>query len=164
VPKKRAFREGDWFSVPLRHEKHALGLVARVDRRGDSFLGYYFVPGVSRENDVKLTETVSARDAILIAASGAYGLTHNLWSIFASSPQWSRRDWPIPVFQRTDMAGRTFLETYGDDNVLLPIPAKIQPLDPRIPAAAVESGLLDAGAVEDVLWYKLRDRLMIHGS
>jgi hypothetical protein len=156
--KSTIYKEGDWFAVPLRRGKHALGLVARKDRRGDSFLGYYFAPDGLGETAEELASRLTAQKAVMVSASGAYGLVHRLWRVFGRS-NWNRDEWPIPVFQRTDMSGRTFLETYGDEDVLLPIPAQIQVLDPRIPAASVKSGLLDAGAVEETLWQRLRNQL-----
>jgi hypothetical protein len=64
------------------------------------------------------------------------------------------------VFQFTNAFGQTFLETYGDDDVLLPIRVSLQAIDARVPINAVKGGLLAAGAVEESLWNSLRDRLM----
>lgn len=41
--RKLNYKEGDWFAVPLGGAGYALGLVARVGRRGVTF-GYFFGP------------------------------------------------------------------------------------------------------------------------
>jgi hypothetical protein len=158
--KKRRFSEGDWFTVPLRRGARALGLVARVDKRGVSFLGYYFAPLGSDAYSMERLEQLTPRDAILIAASGSAGFTSNTWQVVASAPLWDRKRWPIPKFTRVDGVGRMHYETYGDDDVLLPIPADDAAVTSMIPTSAIESALFDAGAVEDYLWYRLRDRII----
>ncbi len=157
--KKLAFSEGDWFNVPLRRGKHAIGLVARKDRGGDAFLGYYFPPGDPDETAEQMAARLTPSNAVLICASGTYGLRHELWRMLGSAT-WRRSDWPIPVFQHTNAFGQTFLETYGDEDVLLPIRVQFRVVDPRIPAHVVKGGLLDAGAVEDALWDRLRSQLL----
>lgn len=113
----------------------------------------------SEAYDADRLERLTPRDAVLVSASGSYGFNSNSWTIVGSSPSWDRERWPIPVFSRVDPAGRNHHETYGDDDVLLPIPAHNAIVSPMIPASAVEGGLLDAAAVEDSLWYRLRRKL-----
>lgn len=99
------FKEGDWFTLPLKRGYNALGLVARVDRRGHSFLGYYFP---HPDLDVQ-PERLSPRDAALICASGDYGFAHDAWKVIRSSEDWRRENWPIPCFERIDFFWPTAL-------------------------------------------------------
>ena len=158
--RKSWFREGDWFTVPLRRGAHAIGLVARADKRGDSFLGYYFPSWVSGADGIPVTALLTPRDAVLIAASGSYGFRSGTWKIFASPQFLDREKWPIPAFTRIDPSGDVHCETYGDDDVLLPIPARDGDLSPTFTMSVVKGTLLDAAAVEDALWYQLRDKIL----
>lgn len=137
--------------VPLRNEINAIGLVARVDRHGDSFLGYFF-PSPSGKPQLDDVAEFRPQDAILIGATGVYGLRHGIWQVIGSAISWDRNDWPIPIFSRIDFAGAQHIETYGDDDVLLPMPAKDCELDQRIPKPAIHAGLMDAGFAENALW------------
>jgi hypothetical protein len=123
MAKRLKFKEGDWFTVPLRREQHALGLVARRDRHGDSFLGYYFAPANDGVPCQDYIAQLRPQDALLVGASGTYGFNHGTWKMICSSNNWDRNAWPIPVFVRTDSGNTKHLETYADEDVLLPIPA-----------------------------------------
>jgi Immunity protein 26 len=156
--KETLFSEGEWFIVPLRSGAHAIGLVARADKRGASFLGYYFPATEPGAYDMERLNRLTPSDAVLVSASGSFGFITKTWTVIGKSHAWSRERWPIPVFRRVDLAGRERYETYGDDNILLPIPATDAVTTPTISGSVVGDGLLDAAAVEDALWYKLRDR------
>jgi len=127
-----------------------------MDRRGDSFLGYYFAPTQDPETEAHRVDVLTPRDAVLISASGSYGFNNGSWKIIGSSKDWSRDAWPIPRFVRTDLAGRRHYETYLDDEILLPIPADESSPNPLVPQGAVEGGLLDAAAIEESLWQRLK--------
>ena len=74
--------------------------------------------------------------------------------------RWTGNAGRSPIFTSVVLAGRTRHETYGDDNALLPNPVHHDAVvRPMIPASALKDGLLDAGAVEDSLWYRLRERI-----
>jgi hypothetical protein len=158
--RKPWFKEGDWFTVPLRRDAHAIGLVARADKRGDSFLGYYFPSAASEGDGSEPIDLLTPRDAVLVAASGSYGFRSNTWKVFASVSPLDYTKWPIPKFIRIDPSGHKQYETYGDDDVLLPIPTDDNTMNPMIPTAAIKDTLLDAAAVEDALWYRLRNRIL----
>jgi hypothetical protein len=157
--RRRLFREGDWFIVPLRRDAYSIGLVARADRGGNAFLGYYFPPVLAGTAFSERLRALNPRDAVLISASGNFGFKSGTWKIIPSPTAWDRSRWPIPTFVRIDPSGNRHHETYGDEDVLLPIPAGDGVTSQLIPAAAVRGGLLASGAVEDALWDRLRDRV-----
>jgi hypothetical protein len=100
--KKLQYMEGDWFAIPLRNGGYALGLIARMDGKGE-VLGYFFGP---RHQDLPLeqeTKNLSPSSAILIRRIGDLGLLRGEWPIVAHSPHWRREEWPQPAFGRIAM-------------------------------------------------------------
>ena len=111
-----AYREGDWFVVPLRGGGTATGLIARANSKG-VLLGYFFGP--KRLSDATLEELrdLRAEDAMLVAVFGHLGLKSGTWRVLGRTADWDRARWPTPTFARyEELTGRSFLVFYDDDD------------------------------------------------
>src|SRR6266705_1440571 len=106
--KRRAYPEGTVFAVPLRGGGYAVGLVARVGRRGTT-LGYFFGP--RREKVPVLSEVaeLNPEAALLVELFGDLGLMEGHWPIIGLASSFDRRRWPLPPFGRIEeFTGRAF--------------------------------------------------------
>jgi Immunity protein 26 len=152
--KKVRYQEGDWFLVPLRDGRTALGLVARKSRRGAT-LGYFFrlPPGELPAAAALLRPD----DAVLVRHFGDLNLVNGQWQVLGLAGTWVRDRWPLPKFGRVDEdAGRAWIVEYadGDPNCTLrETPCSVEyarqlPRDVMSGAGAVEivlTGLLGHG-------------------
>lgn len=98
--RKLSYKEGTWFGVPLHDGGYSVGLVARADGRG-SILGYFF--GSEQRNLITLDDVTAfgPEDAVLVTVFGDLGLLKGVWPIIGQAKDWSRSDWPMPLFGRT---------------------------------------------------------------
>ncbi len=115
--KVRLYKEGDWFAVPLRSGRFALGLIARVGTRGGIILGYFFGP--QRENRPNKTDTIGLHrdDAALIRQFCDPGLVSGEWPIIFRPEKWQRSDWPLPTFGHIDIvnSNKAYRREYGNN-------------------------------------------------
>ena len=144
-----AYREGDWFGVPLRDGGFGIGLIARANP-GGVLLGYFFGP--MRPDVPKLEDVVGLRpdDAVLVRKFGHLGITQGKWPLIGRTVGWERRYWPTPVFVRyEELTGRSFRVYYDDNN-----PNKVireEAVPPGEADQAPKDGLMGAGFAEGAL-------------
>jgi hypothetical protein len=152
--KKLPYREGDWFTVPLRKGGLATGLVARSAPKGRVLFGYFFGPKTQSPPGLKELEQRQPSDAVLVARFGDLGLVNGEWKAIGQSPSWSKTSWPMPVFRRTDVvSGQSQAVSYADDDPSREVGATSHA--PSEMETAPEDGLMGYGAVEIVLTKRL---------
>jgi hypothetical protein len=144
------YKNGTWFTVPLRQGGFATGIVARhVSKEGKVILAYFFGP--KRDSVPKLEDVhnLTSDLAIKIARVGDLGLIDGSWQILGNSLNWKKEEWPMPVFARQDEISKTAWRMYYSDhnpNELIS--------EERIPYNSTgyeRNALLGAGAAEIVL-------------
>jgi hypothetical protein len=97
--KHKPYKEGDWFAVPLT-SGYVLARIARVGRRGGILLGYFFKPLRTSLPTPQDMHGLTSADAFNIGKFGDRGLVEDGWPIIDSPKDWSREDWPMPMFGR----------------------------------------------------------------
>ncbi|WP_242396382.1 immunity 26/phosphotriesterase HocA family protein [Anaeromyxobacter oryzisoli] len=143
-----AYREGDWFLIPLRDGSgFGAGVVARVGRRGVT-LGYFFGPKHAGRASLVDVERDAPTGAVLVGKFGDLGLIRGSWPLLGQTPgRWARERWPIPEFVRTDVISgsrRKVIYVEGD----LSTETATIPIDARDAADLPADGLMGFGAVE----------------
>ena len=124
---KLPYREGDWFAVPLEGGGFAVGIVARMAKRGRSLVGYFFGP----KREVVPTRAdvahLVASDAILVARFGDLSLIQHEWPVIGRAESWDREAWPMPVFYRAVhlVPGRAFRVRYDPERPSLCISEEV---------------------------------------
>ncbi len=114
--KKINYSEGDCFSIPLRGEGFARGVIARMNGRGTVF-GYFFGPKIADLADVCVGD-LCPEQAIFSGQFGDLGLLNGEWTVIGRVPDWSREKWRFPSFLRFDEGSPTgFLSTYDEDSL-----------------------------------------------
>jgi hypothetical protein len=98
--KVRKYNEGQWFGIPLRQGGYALGIIVRGSYKTKGGLGYFFGPKYARIPDENDTIEKKKDDAVLISWFGDLGIINGNWPLIGSSHQFSRDEWPIPIFGR----------------------------------------------------------------
>ena len=145
-------REGDWFVVPLRDGRFAVGLAARVSPDGILF-GYFFGPAQARVPEKGDVVASKPNEAVLIGQFGHLGLSSGTWKLLGSLPQWDRTQWPaVPLIRYEEPAGRTYRMVYCDvdpgvvisEERVTPGPDEQGPRDGLMGAGFVERGLTKA--------------------
>src|SRR5229473_6828898 len=126
--KKLPYPEGTWFAVPLQGGGFAIGLLARLDGRGSAF-GYFFGPKRNCIPDIRDIDTLTYKDAIVVALFGDLGLLNGEWPVIGKPSQWDRNEWPLPPFVRVDeMENKAWMACYSDKLELL----SDEPCDPAL--------------------------------
>jgi len=87
--------EGHWFAVPLENVGYAVGIAARVSRRGD-FLGYFFGPILQAIPSLDDVKDLAPEQAIHIAHVLGNSILDGEWPIIGRSDAWDRAKWPLP--------------------------------------------------------------------
>jgi len=116
--KRKPYREGDWFVVPVC-SAYVIGRIARVGRRGGILLGYFFEPlRDALPSEEELTK-LSASDAFNIEMFGDLGLVEDGWPIIRNQGSWNRDEWPMPSFGRLDSfrANRGYSVQYDENDL-----------------------------------------------
>jgi hypothetical protein len=110
--------EGQVFRVPLNDEVYALGVAARLRRqkRGKAIglFAYFFGP-FEGKLPISQIEQLKASNAVMRIRCSALYLHDGRWQIAGSIKDWSRDDWPLPVFYRDDLLRGTVLIRYDDN-------------------------------------------------
>jgi hypothetical protein len=146
--KKLPYQEGDWFAVPLGDGSYAVGLVARMDRKG-GVLGYFFGPRREQPPAKADIMHLTHADAVWISHFGDLGLLEGLWPIIGRVGPWNRADWPMPVFGAISVDGRYAWRAKYDENTLEIVSYnKVHPDKVR---GLPEDGSSGAGSVEILL-------------
>ena len=143
------YGEGDWFVVPLRDSRFAVGLVARTNPEG-VLVGYFFGPARQATPAITELSALTPTDAILVGRFGHLGLVQGKWPVLGRLPRWDRSIWPMPVFIRyEELSGRTFQVFYhdADPNKLL---RELQ-VPPGVAEQGPKDGLMGPGFVERTL-------------
>ncbi|HVZ87865.1 MAG TPA: immunity 26/phosphotriesterase HocA family protein [Polyangia bacterium] len=148
------YREGDWFSVPLREGGFAVGVVARANPDG-VLVGYFFGPRHDAAPTLDDVRDLKPQDAVMVGKFGHLGLTQRKWPVLGRVDGWNRADWPMPVFVRyEELSGRSFRAFYDDDD-----PNKLLREEQVSPGAAEQGPkdtMMGAGFVEKRLTSVLR--------
>lgn len=145
--KKRPYKEGSWFAIPLKEGGYALGLIARQKKA--LILGYFFGPRYPTVPTLNDAVGLGHADAMQRMIFGDLELLNGLWPVLGELPDWERSKWPMPNFSHKDsLSDQMYLRIY-DENTLEDIGER------RISADEArnlpEDGTFGAGAVRIVL-------------
>ncbi len=77
-PRKRNYREGDWFSIPLATSGYFLGLVARA--RNGICVGYFYGPHRSSRPALLDAHGLSPQQPTLLCRFGDFGIRTGEWT------------------------------------------------------------------------------------
>ena len=95
-------------------------------------------------------KTLRPQNALLVCQFGDLSLVDGIWPIVGTLPSWSRNEWPVPAFSRTNALNRSITKViYSDDDIDRILSE--QPVSPDEAASMPRDGLFGAGAVEIVL-------------
>ncbi len=123
-------QEGQFFLLPVERGQYAVGLIARVPKRGGVLLGYFFGP---RRTSPPLDEWLKALHAQQAAFVGRFkdaSLFRGEWKLLCSLDRFERSGWPVPPFHRFDSSAThvpgnsavtDWRVQYGDDNLIVPV-------------------------------------------
>lgn len=139
------YHEGQYFSVPLGRGGCAVGLLARLPKRGGVALGYFFGPRRAEPpTDDDYFRSLTAAKAVFACRFRDAPLYRREWPLLRLHPDFRRADWPIPAFHRYDgsvtlPAGADLVTDwrveYGEDNLIVPVS--------EIPATTADLELAD---------------------
>jgi Immunity protein 26 len=145
---KLPYREGTWFTVPLRNGGYSVGVIARMDAEGGAF-GYFFGPKQTEIPSLDNIKHLSATDAVLRARFGALGLLNGEWTVLGATPDWNRDAWPLlPFINVDDESNRAVKVILSDQNLEF---ISQEPCDARLAKDFPEDACYGYGAVEIVL-------------
>lgn len=149
------YKEGDWFAVPLSGPGYGVGVIARAQPKyGGVLLGYFFGPGRVNVPSLGEVESLTPADAVLVRRFGHMKIRQGRWPIIGNRNEWSRTNWPMPVFIRRPSMGPAMLVTYADDDPNRMVSsAKTDNADS---VSAVPEGLLGAALVATLLAKKIQ--------
>ena len=144
------YYEGQWFGVPLRQGGYALGIIVRGSHKTKGGLGYFFGPKYYRIPDESDTFEKKKDDAVLISWFGDLGILNGRWPLIQSSRQFSRNEWPLPLFGReiSLIPNKGMIVEYEDNpkgewRIIKEIPVDIEEI-----ANLPSDGYLGGGAIE----------------
>jgi hypothetical protein len=157
MAKKLPYNVGDFFCVPLREGGFVVGLVARQSypRRG-ILLGYFFGPKRDKVSTISDAENYRMEDAILVGLFGDMGLEKKTWPVIGAHPNWNPREWPMPIFQKTDaITGKLYKVHYSENPGELGKDERCAPSEEEQVRRYPKDGLYGHGAIELVLTKRL---------
>src|SRR5579883_1033561 len=145
--RKRNYREGDVFAVPLRNGEYAIGIVARFSRGGIA-LGYFFGPRLEHLPQISEIKNLAPQNAVLIRLFGDLGLLNEEWPILGSIAGGNGCNWPIPKFchPNGDDQQTYSLLTYNPKQ--LGNPVQVETISQEEANFYPEDGLSGYGAIE----------------
>lgn len=125
-------REGQFFLLPLGKGtgQYAVGLVARVPRRGGVLLGYFFGPRRREAPGREWLNALLPEQAAFVCRFKDTQLYRGEWRVLTVREDFDRRTWPVPAFHRFDgsatqvpgiEAVQDWRVEYGDENLITPI-------------------------------------------
>ncbi len=116
--------------LPVERGQYAIGLIARVPRRGGVLLGYFFGPRrTSAPNDETLNGLHSQHAAFVCRFKDS-SLFRGEWKLLCTLKGFDRSHWPVPAFHRFDgsvthvpasSAVSDWRVEYGDENLIVPL-------------------------------------------
>lgn len=146
------YSEGTWFAVPLRNGGFAIGVVTRKSKKGGIIVAHYFGPRRDTPSSVEEVERLSPADALIALRSGDISIKKGLWPTIGHAPNFSREEWPTPLFIRRQEIGRNaYAMAYADDVSVL-LHEEPVAYDANLPPG----GLHGDGAVELILTSELK--------
>lgn len=124
-------REGQFFLLPLGKGsgQYAVGLVARVPRRGGVLLGYFFGPRRREPPGPEWLNGLQASNAVFACRFKDTPLFRGEWRSLSVREPFDRAAWPVPAFHRFDGtstqvpgvdAVQDWRVEYADDNLIMP--------------------------------------------
>jgi hypothetical protein len=123
-------QEGQFFMLPVERGQHAVGLIARVPRRGGVLLGYFFGPRRTTPPVDAWLNALHAQQAAFVCRFKDSSLFRGEWKLLCSLSGFDRGHWPVPAFHRFDgsvthvpgnSAVTDWRVEYGDDNLIVPL-------------------------------------------
>lgn len=149
--------EGDWFAIPLEGGGYGAGLIARMQpRRTGVLLGFFFGPKRDRVPTIEELRHLHAGDAVMVRLFGHLDIRRELWPIIGRSPDWTRSEWPVPVFVRRPSLGPPKLVTRADDDPNFIVNAVVARNEYEL-VGAVPEGLLGSALAAKFLAKKLSE-------
>lgn len=124
-----SYQQGQFFLLPLSRTEYAVGLIARVPRRGGVLLGYFFGPRRSKAPDEVTLNALTASQSVLACRFKDTALIRSEWPLLGLLARFDRSDWPVPAFHRFD-GSTTYIPgnatsdwrvEYSDDNLIVPV-------------------------------------------
>lgn len=121
--------EGQFFLLPVERGQYAVGLIARMPRRGGVLLGYFFGP---RRNTAPMDAWLNAlhpQQAAFVCRFKDSALFRGDWKLLCGLAGFDRGQWPVPAFHRFDSSvthvpGSSTVTDwrveYADDNLIVP--------------------------------------------
>lgn len=115
--------EGDWFSLSLTRNLHAVGVVARRPPRCTVMLAYFFGPFESARPAMDTIGALRPADALLVSFAtarfwdGRPAGRRGSWALLGRAEDWDRAAWPVPVFTRTDPEAKQSFKILYDDQL-----------------------------------------------
>jgi hypothetical protein len=114
--KRLPYKEGDWFTAPLRPGGYAVGRVARMAPGGKIILAYFFGPAHESAPGISDVASLRPQEAILKVRVGDLGFVERSWLVIGTT-DWRREDWPVPAFvRRDDLSRSAWAVTYADSD------------------------------------------------
>lgn len=124
-------QEGQSFLLPLGKGsgQFAVGVVARVPRRGGVVLGYFFGPRRREPPGREWLNSLKASQAVFAGRFKDAQLYRGEWRTLTVLDGFDRRHWPVPAFHRFDgsatqvpgvQAVQDWRVEYGDENLITP--------------------------------------------
>lgn len=114
---KKNYKEGNLFSVPLKLDGFAVGLVARATPESPVILAYFFSERYLSIPKVDDLTFLKPTDAFKVWMVGDLGLINGEWEVIGEIPNFVRSQWKVPNFvRREEFSGRTWLVSYSDEN------------------------------------------------
>ncbi len=167
------FQEGQFFLLPVERGQYAVGLIARMPRRGGVLLGYFFGPRRNSAPGDDWLNGLHPQQAALVCRFKDSALFRGDWKLLCSLAGFERAKWPVPPFHRFDSSvthvpgGSTVTDwrvEYGDENLIVPLnetPAEASDFklgediayDPQLLAKEVAQRVTEAAAsADDSTW------------
>lgn len=110
--KKKIYKEGDVFLVPLRTSGYGIGMIARMHKH--ILLGYFWKLKFY-EAPVHLNiDNLKKSDAFWIKQFGSRGFDVGTWKVIGHHPLFSRETWEMPRFLREVAPFGKYLVSYND--------------------------------------------------
>jgi hypothetical protein len=152
-------REGQFFLLPLGKGtgQYAVGIVARVPRRGGVLLGYFFGPRRREPPGLEWLNSLRADQAAFVCRFKDTQIYRGEWRLLCVREPFDRAKWPVPAFHRFDgsatqvpgvAAVQDWRVEYADDNLIMPVAER--------PAAAADLKLGEDAVLD---WTLLADEV-----
>jgi Immunity protein 26 len=151
----QSYKEGDWFTIPLREGGYAVRLIARSRHKKQTQFEYFFGSKRDLAPDVAQLYELTKEDAILIGRFSMLGLAEGRWKVIGRFNVWDRQAWDMPEFVRSDLiSGTHYVTRYSEDNLNVRLTERIAISEEGLKLPY--DSLMGSGAVEMRLTYLLQ--------